>query len=265
MKIGILYIATGRYICFWDEFYNSAQKYLFKDHEKTYFLITDAADPPYVDNKTVMKYYYPKLPWPQASMFKFGAFYGLREDLSQMNYLYHFNSNMIFVDDIGDEILPNGANDGLAACVWPYAWHNNNVDELPYDRNPLCWANIDPGEGKRYFMGGVHGGRTREYLQMCAILDEKMKEDFEKGIIAVNNDESYVNKYLLDKNPLIMTPNYAMPAKRKIKGFENNIKGIITKKHHYRYGGHAYLRGETDKKITPLKYHLNKLFNLNLK
>ena len=42
MKIGILFIATGRYICFWKDFYKACEKYLLKNHEKTYFLFTDA-------------------------------------------------------------------------------------------------------------------------------------------------------------------------------------------------------------------------------
>lgn len=43
-KIGILYVATGRYIVFWETFCKSAEKFLFVDparYEKKYFVFTD--------------------------------------------------------------------------------------------------------------------------------------------------------------------------------------------------------------------------------
>ena len=113
-------------------------------------------------------------------------------------------------------------------------------------------------------MGGLHGGKSESYVKMCEELDKMTKEDMAKNVVAKFHDESYINKYMLDKNPLYIKPNYAMPVNWKIKGLDKN-KAVILKKHHYKYGGHAYLRGETDKKITPLKYWLNKIFKLNLK
>ncbi len=41
-KIGILYIATGRYISFWKEFYKRCEEYFCPEHQKQYFLFTDA-------------------------------------------------------------------------------------------------------------------------------------------------------------------------------------------------------------------------------
>ena len=41
MNIGILYIATGRYITFWEEFFKSAEKYFITEATKHYFVFTD--------------------------------------------------------------------------------------------------------------------------------------------------------------------------------------------------------------------------------
>ena len=43
MKVGILYICTGKYIVFWEEFYKSCQKYFLSDSEcvKQYYVFTD--------------------------------------------------------------------------------------------------------------------------------------------------------------------------------------------------------------------------------
>lgn len=263
MKIGIVYLATGRYICFWEEFFKTAQKYLFPNAEKTFFVFTDNDNIYEENNPCVKKYYYPKLKWPDAGLMKFDAYLKAEKDYSDIDYLFYFNGNMVFVDYIGEEILPKEENGNMAIAVWASYWHNRNNLEYPYNRDKNCWAYIPEGEGKYYFMSGLFGGKTKEFIQMCKELNAVIKIDMEKGIDS--HDESYVNKYFLNKNPLIITPNYAMPDKWKIEGFKNNIKAVILKKNHYKYGGHAYLRGETDKKITPVKWWLNKVFGLNLK
>ena len=262
MKIGILYLATGRYICFWEEFFKSAEKYLFPNAEKTYFVFTDNEGIYEENNPSVKKYYYPKLKWPDAGLMKYDAFLKAEQDYSDIDYLFYFNGNMIFTDIIGEEILPKEENGNLAIAEWASYYHTKDNREYPYNRDERCWAYIPYGEGKHYYMGGLYGGKVPEFLQMCRELNDGIKMDIERGVNG--HDESYANKYFLNKNPLVITPNYAMPQKWKIKGFENNIKAILLKKHHYKYGGHAYLRGETDKKITPLKWWLNKVFGLKL-
>jgi hypothetical protein len=263
MKIGIMYLATGRYICFWEEFFKSAEKFLFPEHEKVYFVLTDNEHIYAEENDNVKKYFYPKLSWPEAGLMKYDAFLKAKEEFKDIDYLYYFNANMVFIDKIGDEILPDEKNGNLAIAVWANFWHNRDNLEYPYNRDVNCWAYIPEKQGEYYFMGGLYGGKTKEFVEMCEFLNGKIKEDLEKDVIA--HDESYANKFMLDKNPLIITPNYAMPQNWKIEGFKDNIKAVILKKHHYKYGGHAYLRGETDKKITPLKWWLNKVFGLNLK
>ena len=264
MKIGILHIATGRYICFWDEFYKSAKEHLFKGHDVKYFVFTDSDSIEHENNPDVIKIYAKSSPWPISVCDKYATLLSGKEQYKDLDYIFHFNANMKFVAPIGEEILPQKEHGFLAVCEWANYIYRKDVENFPYDRNPQCSAYIPSGEGEHYLMGGLHGGRVNEYIEMCEVLNKNTCEDFEKGIIAKFHDESHINHYFLDKNPLIVTPNYIMPQNWKIKGYRNNIKGILLKKHHYKYGGHAYLRGITDKKITPLKYWLNKLFKLNL-
>lgn len=259
MKIGIIYIGTGRYICFWKGFFETAQKFLFPEHEKTFFVITDSDKIDYGEKNNVKKYFYPKMGWPEAGLYKYDAVLQAENDLKKCDYLFYFNGNMEFVGVIRDEILPDEKNGNLAICEWASYTECKNAHEFPYDRNPKCSAYIAPGQGKHYFMGGLWGGRSKEVIEMCKELNEMTKNDVANGIIASHHDESYINKYMIDKNPLVIPCEYCMPDKWKIKG-HLNIKGKLLKKHHYKWGGHAYLRGETDKKITPLKWWLNKVF-----
>ena len=41
MEIGILYIAIGKYVAFFNDFYKTCEKYFLVDTPKTYFVFTD--------------------------------------------------------------------------------------------------------------------------------------------------------------------------------------------------------------------------------
>ena len=107
MNIGILYIATGRYICFWDEFYKSAKQYLFPNHNVHYFVYTDANTINFEDNEDVTKIFAQSSNWPISVCDKFAILLSGRKLYENCDYLFHFNANMKFIAPIGEEILPD--------------------------------------------------------------------------------------------------------------------------------------------------------------
>ena len=44
MKIGIIYIVTGIYVKFWDEFYSSSQQFFCVDADKIYEVFTNSTE-----------------------------------------------------------------------------------------------------------------------------------------------------------------------------------------------------------------------------
>lgn len=263
MKIGILYYATGRYICFWEEFYKSAKKFLFPNYEKKFVVYTDSDEIYAQDSNDVIKVFAQSSKWPISVCDKFAILLSGRSLYDDCDYLFHFNANMRFIAPIGEEILPKEENGYISVAEWLNHKLKSTPMTFPYDRNPESSAYIPYGEGAHYFMSGVHGGRRQEVIQMYTELEDNIRKDFAKGIIALWHDESHMNKYLLDKNPLIIPPEYAIPENWKYKGYRNNRKGLLLNKRHWKYGGHSYLRGISDKKITPLKYWISKIANIN--
>ena len=71
-KIGILYIATGRYITFWNEFYKRCEKFFCNDHQKQYFLFTDANNVSVKNNVKIIQHKY--LGWPEETLMRFDTF-----------------------------------------------------------------------------------------------------------------------------------------------------------------------------------------------
>lgn len=59
-NVAVLYIATGKYIVFWENFYKQTEKYFLPRHKKTYFLFTDHDDLKVPEN--VVKIHQDQLP-----------------------------------------------------------------------------------------------------------------------------------------------------------------------------------------------------------
>ena len=85
MNIAILYIATGRYITFWNDFFKSAEKYFITEATKHYFVFTDSQNPiEGEDTKRVERIYQQKLGWPYDTLMRFEIF------LKAENELQHY-------------------------------------------------------------------------------------------------------------------------------------------------------------------------------
>jgi hypothetical protein len=210
MKIGILYIATGHYSCFWEGFYRSAEQYLFPDDEKHYFVFTDS---PEIKGENVTVIHRECQGFPADSLFRFEMFLSAEEQLEKMDYLYFFNSNVVFTDKVAEELIPGEEHNCLLGAIHPM----ESVRKYPpllftYERNKESLAYIPPRQkgAYHYYMGGFNGGRTPEFLKLCRTLAENIRKDHEKGIIARFHDESHLNRYFRDFPPLTLGREYGV-------------------------------------------------------
>lgn len=64
-----------------------------------------------------------------------------------------------------------------------------------YDHNPRCKAYIPMGLGRDYVCGGINGGDRDAYLKFCHTLQKRIRQDKDRGIIALWHDESHINWY----------------------------------------------------------------------
>lgn len=233
MKIGVLYICTGKYSIFWNSFYQSAEEFFLTDHEKHYFVFTDNVEIIKTDNITVIK----KSPkgFPMDSLLRFEMFLTIKEQLLKMDYLYFFNSNMQFIRPIGHEVLPSLSNSGLVALVHP-GYYNCHKIHYPYERNKKSKAYIKYEINKDfyYYMGSFNGGKAKDYLQLIQVCDLNIQTDLKKGIISIYHDESHLNQYLNGKNILQLSPSYGYPEDSNIP-FDAKIIILNKMKHGGKY------------------------------
>lgn len=210
-KIGILYICTGKYNIFWKEFFLSSEKHFCPGFEKQYFIFTDSEIQPLADNVTII--HQKKLGWPFDTLMRFHMFNGIKDKLLEMDYLFFFNSNMVFLRKVtAKEILPT-ESEQLVGVRHPFFYDGPN--NAPFEDNKQSTAFLLSSDAKHYVAGGLSGGLSNAYMRLSEEIARNIDIDKEKGIIAKWHDESHLNKYFaLHGNYKILHPGYIVPEKR---------------------------------------------------
>jgi len=213
MKIGILYICTGKYEIFWKDFYLSCEKYFIPEAEKHYFVFTDALKIDFEeDNSRIHKIYQNNLGWPHNTLKRYEMFLKIEEELRKFDYLLFLNADLIFLKHIPKEDFIPENGQLLVACKHP-GYFNKNRSKFDYEKNKKSLAYINKNEGKYYFAGGINGGETSSFIRAMKVLNSNIDNDLKNNIIAKWHDESHWNKYLSDKleQVKILEPSFLYP------------------------------------------------------
>lgn len=258
-KIAILYIGTGRYTIFWDEFFNSCEKNLLRNCEKHYYFFTDSEEYKSDDKITVVPQ--ENLGWPLITALRYKLLNKIKNELEQYDYAFFFNGNMEVIREVKEEdLLPNEQEGYIVAPLHSCNKRIKSVDDLDYERNQLSASYIPYGEGKYYFHAGLLGGRVKEFLELLDTCERMMDEDLKHNFIPKFHDESVFNKYVLTRPHKILSNYYIHPTHGKpFVKLNPKVKIIQRDKSKFKYGGHDYLRGESSEKITLKNYVKEKL------
>lgn len=242
MRVGILYICTGKYDIFWKDFYLSAERHFLQNQSDTleYYVFTDS--PQIYDednNKHIHRIKQKNLGWPDNTLKRFHMFLKIKQQLLQeTDFLFFCNANLLFKQDIGHEIIPSKEDNQLVGTIHPGFYSSSN-SEFTYERRENSKAYIPVREGTHYYAGGFSGGYTEVYLQLCETIKSWVDLDCSNDIVAVWHDESHINKYFLKHPPFTLSPAYLYPEGWSIP-FDEII--MIRDKSKDEYGGHAVLR-----------------------
>jgi hypothetical protein len=232
MNIGILIICTGRYIIFFESLFKSCEEFFLKNHKKTYYVFTDGE---ILNTNSIKRIEQPSLGWPYNSMNRFHMFNRINNQLIEEDYLFFLNANMLCINYIKEEIIPLEQHNYLMAVQHP-GFAGQVPNNFSYERNSNSNFCIPYNNGKYYYQGNFNGGRSKEFLDMSRILSTLIDNDVSKGIIPIWHDESALNWYLNNRNPLMVSTQYASPEGWNIP----NSKIINRNKD--KWGGYNYLR-----------------------
>lgn len=249
MTIAILYIATGRYRVFWPQFYTTLMQFFFPTTEKHIYVFSDS-EPEYFtshgENASCITHILTEnRPWPFMTLFRYQIFLSAQEFWTKHDYVFFINADYAFYQPIGSEILPTAEESGLVVAELQKSL-DLAPEDYPYERNPESLAFIPVGEGKHYLTGAFNGGTTSDFLELCRQINEATEADWKKGIVAVWHDESHLNAYLLHRKVKILPPWYVWPSYNTNQ--RNRHLVVAGPRDKLLYGGHEWLRGQTDKK-----------------
>lgn len=216
-KVGLLVIATNKYISFVQPLLMSADYWFLKNHDVTYFIFTNRDISSIKSNRKIVKIDTKHNVWPWMTLGRYKIFDNSKEKLSEMDYLYYCDADMLFAGNVGDEIL-----DDRVATQHPGHYGRRGTPET----NTNSLACVHEHEDMQYFAGGFNGGKSSVFLEMSKKLSDNIDDDFSRNIIAVWHDESHINRYLIDNPPTkILNPSYCYPESWNIP-FEKRLLAL---------------------------------------
>jgi histo-blood group ABO system transferase len=200
MSVGLLIIATNKYVSFLRPLIESADKFFLSNQEVTYFIFTNMDISDIKSSRNIIKTNVEHKEWPWMTLGRYKIFTENSDKLSEMDYLYYCDVDMRFVGDIGDEILSE-----RVSTQHPGYFGRRGTPET----NPLSLACVFQHEEMQYFAGGFNGGTSNEYLKMSKHISNNIDIDYSNGLIAIWHDESHMNRYFIDNKPTkILDPSY---------------------------------------------------------
>lgn len=203
LRVGLLVIATNKYLRLAQALYYSMQRFFLNEPgiERRMYLFTE--QPPFPGPVHV---YQQHEPWPGMTLKRYEIFYNHFSLLTEMDYLYYCDADMLFVDRVGREILGD-----RVATLHPGYW-NSPRQSLPYETNPISRAYVAPTEGVHYYAGGFNGGRSNDFMELARQISVNVRNDLNNGYIAVWHDESHLNRFLINHPPtVVLSPSYCFP------------------------------------------------------
>lgn len=218
-KIGLLIIATNKYVEFIPQLLESADEYFLKKHHVEYFIFTNKDIDSELDINTKRKYHTLSVEhkeWPWMTLGRYHIFNKYKLNYSNFDYLYYCDVDMKFENYVNEEIF------GKRVATLHPGYYQENTSGTP-ERNTESTSYIFEEDENSYYAGGFNGGETKEFLKMSVKLAKNIDDDYKKDIIAIWHDESHLNHYFFKNKPtVILDPGYCYPE-NKILPFNKKL------------------------------------------
>lgn len=210
ISVAILYVCTGKYNQFFKGFYESSERnFMPNEAQKHYYVFTDDMSLTKANNVTLIEKKCEG--FPMDSLMRFKMFLSIKDEILKHDYVYFFNSNMLFLEIVNQEVLPE--NEGEMVFTLNAGYKDKTAFRYPYERNKNSKAYIpfDMKNDYKYVIGGLNGGKSKDYIRFSEICHNNINEDTKNGILAIYHDESHINRYFFDNGGKLLHPKYAFP------------------------------------------------------
>ena len=254
-SIGVVTVATNRYIDYWHEMALSADRHLFPGHPVVLHVFTDRASDARamagdLTNVVVNPVPIEALGWPEATLLRYEVFDSHGSDLQQ-DLLMHLDADMLVAQDVGPELEPAAWPGGIALVRHPgyrrpslgrrlslyaaeprlalsdaYAYAKiGGIGSWETDTRSRAFV---PRRSRRtYVCGGTWFGVRPAFLSMVHELAVRTRADLEEGTIAVWHDESHLNWYAAGHRTAVLGSEYCFaPGFQSVKDLNPKIIAV---------------------------------------
>jgi hypothetical protein len=254
-SLGILSVATNKYIDYWKELASSVDSCSPSEGVKVrMYVFTDQVDrankhAETLRNVDVKPIEIESLKWPEATLFRYRIFDKYLPDI-QEELLMHLDADMKvekwFVDDI-----PATLKGGIGLVSHPgyyrprfwskniFYWKNPRniwVDIRmrfveggigSWDKNEDSPAFVPKPQRHNYVCGGTWIGWRDQFASMVTELSILEQKSTNKGVMPRWHDESILNKWYVDNCPTLLSPAFCFdPTYPQLKGITELIRAV---------------------------------------
>lgn len=254
-SLGVLSVATNKYITYWEELATSLDSHCPPDGIKVkMYVFTDQVEQARkhaksLKNVAVEAFEIESYKWPEATLYRYRIFEKYLPKIHE-EVLMHLDADMKIERWFTDEI-PANLKGGIGLVSHPgYYRPKFRLKALLYSKNPRkFWADmrmkfVEGGIGSwdknkdstafvpkekrsNYVCGGTWIGLRDQYVAMVNELSRLEKESTEKGIMPRWHDESILNKWYADNHPTLLSPAFCFdPTYPQLKGLTELIRAV---------------------------------------
>ncbi len=203
MNVAIVYICTGKYNIFFKNFFDSCENNFLQNFNKHYFIWTEKK---YKKNN-ITCLFKTSAGFPNDSLMRYHFFLEIENQLKKFDYIFFFNSNTIFKNKVKFDEIPK--SDLVLFTGLGHERYKRFPCFFPYERNKKSKAYIPRiKHDYKYVAGGILGGKTIAFLNLCHKIKNWIDDDQLHGIVPIFHDESYLNKYYFLNANKISLLNY---------------------------------------------------------
>ncbi|XP_062248269.1 globoside alpha-1,3-N-acetylgalactosaminyltransferase 1-like [Platichthys flesus] len=210
LTIAATVFAQGKYIRFLKRFLETMEQHFFTGFNVHVFVYTDQPNEvPQVKMASGRQLTVKTVPtlnrWQDISASRMFLIQALIDD-ELLDY-----ADFIFCLDVDSEFHGHWGTESLGDLVGVLhpGYYKAQRSALPYERRPISKAYMAPEEGDFYYCGGAFGGNLQEVQRLSQNCTINFWDDRTKGIEAVWQEESHINRYMwLNKPSKILSPEY---------------------------------------------------------
>ncbi len=229
-KVAILFLGTRTYVNLFPNYYKNIKKYFLPNIKKYFFVYTDQVDYPFLSKKDVIVVPIKHRKYPLPMLYTFKSINKAADKLKKYDHIIWFDADMI-VNRVVKEEEFFCHDKQLFGVRHP----NFLARKGTFDNNPKSLAYVRPEDNSSiYYQACLWGGQSKPFLKLLKELEKRVDIDLSKNIRSRILDESYLNKYFIEKKDITHAydPTYAYPKNQPIpQPFKKKILHVDFKKH----------------------------------